>query len=309
MQFSQYRYRYIVASILVLSTVYLLFSTTPAPLKASSSSQHQHDQSTFTYNTNNKECMVSFGKYNGHKYKSPPAGSGGETIGDGKCLVESKWMQIMQHTVQLPVTTTTTTTTTNHPKPNIIHDWLFIDYHDRINVLVEDPASTHDDDPTFLVFRQSKYALEGKESLAVIGGIIEPGEDAKTAAVRELREEMNGMVCETFVFLGRFRTDVNRGMGFVNSFLARDCEKGEDDGKVGKGARGHGHGLGLGHGHDAVDVADEVGKPDTERQDIVSMTLQDLKKNAMDGRFLEVQWSNTVALALLHIGESQSVSL
>jgi ADP-ribose pyrophosphatase YjhB (NUDIX family) len=207
--------------------------------------------------------MVSFGKYNGHKYKSP-----GQTIGNGKCLVESKWMQIMQHTVKL-----------NEESDVIINDWLFINYHDRINVLVQDPASTNDD-PSFLVFKQSKYALEGRQSLAVVGGIIEPNENAKDAALREVSEEM-GVICKTFQELGRFRTDVNRGMGWVNGFLARDCTRGKTE--------------------EAMDVVDEVGKPDTERQDLISIKLADLRRSAMAGDFLEVQWSNTVALALLHL--------
>jgi len=212
------------------------------------------------------ECMVSFGQYNGHRYKSP-----GQTIGDGKCLVESKWMRVMQHVVKLTPTT---------PSSQIIEDWLFIDYHDRINVLVNDPA----DSSRFLVFKQSKYSLEGRESLAVIGGIIEPGEEAEEAAKREVNEEMDGVICNEFVPLGRFRTDVNRGIGWVNSFLAMNCEK---SGKLDTSS---------------MDAADEVGKPDTENQDLVSLSLDELKKSAKDGRFLEVQWSNTVALALLHLG-------
>ena len=35
-------------------------------------------------------CQISFGKYHGNQYRSP------ETVGDTKCLVESKWMQVMQ---------------------------------------------------------------------------------------------------------------------------------------------------------------------------------------------------------------------
>eukprot|EP01083_Nonionella_stella_P001912 5509_1 len=214
------------------------------------------------------ECMVSFGQYNGHRYKSP-----GQTIGDGKCLVESKWMRVMQHVVKLTPTT---------PSSDIIDDWLFIDYHDRINVLVNDPSDSN----RFLAFKQSKYSLEGRESLAVIGGIIEPGEEAETAAKREVNEEMDGVICKEFIPLGRFRTDVNRGIGWVNSFLAMNCEK---SGKLDADAS-------------AMDAADEVGKPDTENQDLVSLSLDELKKSAKDGQFLEVQWSNTVALALLHLG-------
>lgn len=197
----------------------------------------------------------------------------------------------MQHTVQL--------NPNDKSSNSIIDDWLFIDYHDRINVLVQDPHphphprsdNDNDDDPHFLVFRQTKYALEGRQSLAVVGGIIEPNEDAKHAASREVQEEM-GLICNSFVELGRFRTDVNRGMGWVNGFLAKDCAKMNSNGVV----DGNGNGENSG-----INVADEVGKPDTEKQNLISITLQDLKKSAKAGEFLEVQWSNTVALALLHL--------
>ncbi len=216
------------------------------------------------------KCMVSFGTYNGKKYSSPS-----QTVGKGLCLVESKWMQVMQHTVKVD------------PENNdkVIDDWLFIDYHDRVNVLVQDPTSSNED-PSFLVFRQTKYALGGRESLAVIGGIIEPKEDSEAAASREVMEEM-GLVCK-FQHLGTFQTDVNRGMGSVHSYLAKDCRK-EKEGE-----------------EDAMDAADEVGKPDTERQDVICMNLVDLRTSAMAGKFLEVQWSNTVSLALLHLGNASA---
>ena len=89
----------------------------------------------------------------------------------------------------------------------LIDDWLFIDYHDRINVLVEDPENS-EAETKFLVFRQTKYALEGRKSLAIVGGIIEPNEDATDAAAREVNEEL-GLDCQLEP-LGRFRTDVNR---------------------------------------------------------------------------------------------------
>ena len=212
-------------------------------------------------------CMVSFGTYNGHKYRSPT-----QTISEGRCLVESKWMRVMQHSVKL-----------DPNSQDIIDDWLFIDYHDRINVLVEDPKSnTKEGDIRYLVFKQSKYSLEGKESLAIVGGIIEPGETPLSAAIREVNEEMNGIVCEEQIMLGRYRTDVNRGIGFVNSFLFRNCKM---YGAIDK---------------DIMNVADEVGKPDAERQDLISMTRDEVKESVKNGEFLEVQWSNSVALAMLH---------
>lgn len=138
------------------------------------------------------------------------------------------------------------------------------------------------DEKRFLVLRQKKYALEGRTSLAVVGGIIEPGEEAEAAARREVREELDGIVCNNYHFLGRFRTDVNRGMGWVNSFLAADCHKNVSN----EPTKTH--------------KEEEVGAEDTERQDIVSMPLSDVRESVQKGLFLEVQWSNTVALAVLH---------
>lgn len=220
---------------------------------------------------NNHNCLVWFGEYKGLKYKSP-----GQTIGDGKCLVESKWMQVSQHKVRL-----------DPDQKDTIDDWLFINYHDRINVLVEDP-SPNSNERHFFIFEQSKYALEGRQSLAIIGGIIEPGEDPISAAKREVYEEMNGMVCTKYTFLGRYRTDVNRGMGWVNGFLASHCQR-REGGYVAPSSE--------------EDPHNQIGAMDAERQDLKSISLSELRRQTMKGSFLEVQWSNTVSLALLHMDE------
>ena len=62
-----------------------------------------------------QECLRSFGAYHGHVYSNPASG----TAGPAKCLIESKWMKVQQHTVKLPGT------------DKVIDDWLWIDYHDR----------------------------------------------------------------------------------------------------------------------------------------------------------------------------------
>ena len=215
-----------------------------------------------------EECMVSFGRYGGHEYRSPDA-----TVGEGKCLVESKWMKVMQHTVRQDGG--------EGKDADLIPDWLWIDYHDRINVLVQDPNS---DLGNFLVFRQTKYALEGKDSLAIVGGIIEPGEDPKQAAQREVEEELAGLQCLHFHFLGRFRTDVNRGMGWVNSFLAMDCHRYQHDSLASNKLQ-----------------PEQIGDADSERQDVLSISLSQLHLSLREGKFLEVQWSNTVSLALMNL--------
>ena len=212
-------------------------------------------------------CIASFGKYNGARYHKK-----GETI-KTTCLVESKWMQLSQHSVSL-----------GGKSKGIINDWLFIDYHDRINVLVE--AWDGDDqtnDKRYVVFKQTKYAYSG-DSLAIVGGIIEPSEEPQAAARREVQEEMN-VNCERLVSLGKYRTDVNRGMGWVHSFIAKDCRD-----------------MTGGESTNDSEKSTQVGAADTEGQKKILMTVAELRDAARNGGFVEVQWSNTVALALLRIG-------
>ncbi|KAL7467324.1 hypothetical protein ACHAXS_007572 [Conticribra weissflogii] len=257
-----------------------------------------------------EECLVSHGRYKGSIYQThqtqrgslPKGANSGETISN-KCLVESPWMRLAQHTVKLPPNA-------NNDSPKVIDDWLWIDYHDRINVLVEDP----DNPSSFLILQQTKYALDSEMSLAVVGGIIEPttsetadadatsmapkaaaegeerdvgydavGESPLSAAQREVKEELN-VSCRSWTTLGKFRTDVNRGMGWVHPFLARDCDYSSID-----------------SGENNED-GDAVGAHDTELQKVRSMALEEVRVAVMEGKFLEVQWSNTVALAMLHIG-------
>ena len=221
----------------------------------------------FTSLRQSKSCEISFSEYKGPTYISRESG----TVGSPKCLVESKWLKLSQHNVKFPGSDV------------VFDDWLWIDYHDRINVLVEDKR-INGQERNFLVFEQSKYALEGRKSLAIIGGVIEPGEKAEDAARREVDEEMNGLQCNNFYFLGRYRTDVNRGMGWVNGFLASDCSR---------------ETIKKDHSF-KLDAEEEVGAPDTERQDLRSISLTRLREAVRNGEFIEVQWTATVALALLH---------
>jgi ADP-ribose pyrophosphatase len=223
-------------------------------------------------------CNTSLGTYRGPTYTLPPPssttnkGASSSTVGTPQCLVESKFLKVSQHSVRLVA-----------DDSHVVSDWLWIDYHDRINVLVEAL------DQHYRVFHQTKYALEGRWSKALVGGIVEPiKETPQEAAQREVREEMNGMVCRTWTFLGRYRTDVNRGMGWTFTYLATECIVG--------------NATATPTSLDQQQLQqEEVGAADTERQDILTLSLDELKEAVMAGEFLEIQWTATAALALLHI--------
>ena len=270
-----------------------------------------------------------------------------ETI-NNTCLVESPWMRISRHSVRLPANTTDATALFDNTvgennaatkeaaaTRKIINDWLYIDYHDRINVLVEAPPSNDqedDDDATkaikereFIILEQTKYALNGQTSLAIVGGVISIDEEPITAAKREVKEELS-IVCTTWTSLGvssgssstsgehhetnnnnnnmnnrmkvgRFCTDVNRGMGWIYPYLATDCtylDK-ENDG-VSSSSQSS---INNPNKKDDNDD-DEVGGHDIEKQLVQRMTITNIRNAVIAGRFVEVQWSNTVALAMLH---------
>jgi len=160
---------------------------------------------------NDSECAISFGTYRGgNEYSDVRAG----TVGRPKCLVESKFLKVQQHRVRVK-----SEDEDGEVAEEIVEDWLWIDYHDRVNVLVEAPRNRvnrtdFDEDGEegrrFYVFEQTKYALEGRQSLAIVGGIVEPGEVPESAARREVAEELDATTCLRYQFLGRYRTDVNR---------------------------------------------------------------------------------------------------
>ena len=165
----------IILSVALLQSHWGIFSISSSPILLSKSLKKG----------TSANCEISLGKYRGPIYHSVESG----TVGEPQCLLDSKWMRVSLHHVQFPGSDT------------IYDDWMWIDYHDRINVLVED-GTNGGEEPRFLVFEQTKYALEGRNSLAIIGGIIEAGEEPEAAAKREVEEEMDGLICEEFHFLG-----------------------------------------------------------------------------------------------------------
>ena len=148
--------------------------------------------------------------------------------------------------------------------------WLWTDTPDHVNVLAETAEGA------FVLLRQSKYGLR-RASWAVAGGFVEPGETPLAAARRELHEELGREAAPAdWVFLGRYRSDANRGGGHVFSFLAR---------RTRLRAPGAPH--------------RPVGDLEVQAAHVVSRAA--LLECVMQGGFAEAKWTATVSLALLHL--------
>ena len=153
------------------------------------------------------------------------------------------------------------------PDGRVIENWPWIITPDFINLLPVTAASK------FLVFRQLKYGLDGL-TLAPVGGYIEPDEDPLAAAKRELMEE-TGHVAAEWIPLGNFRVDPNRGAGTGYLYLA------------------------LGTHKTGAITADDL-----EEQEIVYLSLEQLKAALFAGEFKALSWTATISLALQYIAET-----
>lgn len=151
------------------------------------------------------------------------------------------------------------------PDGHIIKDWAWLDLPDFIIVLPET------DSGEFLVFRQSKYAINGL-TLAPVGGYIEKDEDPLTAAHRELEEEM-GSIAREMIPLGEYVVDANRGAGKAYLYLARGVQRVETDA-----------------------VSDEL-----EEQELVSLSRAQLIDALASGEFKTIAGAAAVAMALLKL--------
>lgn len=175
-----------------------------------------------------------------------------KTLARVTILDQGKYLRVEKHTVELP-------------DGRVIDDWPWIITPDFVNVL----AVTSEGN--YLVFRQTKYSLDGV-SLASVGGYLEPGEEPLVAAQRELLEE-TGHVAANWRSLGSYAVDGNRGAGKAYFFLATDARP----------------------------VA-AINADDLEEQELLQLSRKELKEALLAGQFKLLPWAAITAIALLETG-------
>ena len=173
-----------------------------------------------------------------------------KTLSRQTILDKGKYLRVESHTIELP-------------DGRVIEDWPWVITPDFANVLAVTPEGK------YLVFRQTKYSLDGP-SLAPIGGYIEAEEDPLAAAKRELLEE-TGYTAENWTALGSFPVDGNRGAGVAHYFLATEAEE----------------------------VA-AIDADDLEEQELLLLSRGEVERALLAGEFKLLPWMGIVALALQH---------
>ena len=150
------------------------------------------------------------------------------------------------------------------PDGRVITDWPWLVIPDAVIVL----AVTRDE--KFLCFRQIKYAVKG-ETLAPVGGMLEPDEAPLDAAKRELLEEM-GCEASEWIGLGSHILDPNRGIATVHLFLALKARK-----------------------------AAEPDSDDLEDQELIILDRHEIEEAYRAGEFNILSWSAVVAMSLYYL--------
>ncbi|MDX9864982.1 MAG: NUDIX hydrolase [Anaerolineaceae bacterium] len=171
-----------------------------------------------------------------------------KTLSKETVLDCSKFLRVEMHAVELH-------------DGHVIQEWPWLVTPDFINVVAVTAAGQ------FLCFRQTKYAVAG-ETLAPVGGYLEPGEEPLAAAKRELLEE-TGHMAERWQALGSYWVDANRGAGQAHLYLAQGARK--------------------------------VAEPDADDLEEMELILMDKAAvgAALDaGEFKVLPWAAAVALAL-----------
>ena len=170
------------------------------------------------------------------------------------------WLSVEEHSVQLP-------------DGRVIAPWPWVVSSDFVLVL----AITQDE--RFLIFRQTKYAVDvmvNQDTLAPVGGYLEPGEDPKLAALRELQEE-TGYQCQDLIHLSSTVIDANRGSGMGHLYFATGAK-----------------------------FEEKIESDDLEEQDLLLMKRDELEAALDAGEFRVGVWALVVALGLRYLDRHPS---
>ena len=171
---------------------------------------------------------------------------------DRKTILEQRpWLVVEHHEVELP-------------DGRLIPEWSWIITPDYVNVV----AVT--EDGYFVCFRQVKYGLDG-ETLGIVGGFVEAGEDPFVAARRELLEE-TGYESADWVPLGSFCVDPNRGIATGHLYLARNAR-----------------------------YIKPRNADDLEEQEIVFLTRTEIESALANGEVKVLAWAASIAFALRNL--------
>ncbi len=81
-------------------------------------------------------------------------------------------------------------------------------------------------DGEVILVNQYRFGME-KSSLEIPGGMADPGEDPKTAAIRELKEE-TGFVGDKVIEIGRVESNPAIMSNHTYTYLALNCKKTND---------------------------------------------------------------------------------
>jgi ADP-ribose pyrophosphatase len=171
-----------------------------------------------------------------------------ETLSRKVLLRQGKFLTVESHVIKLP-------------DGQIIPDWAWLIAPDAAIVLAVTAQGK------FLCFRQTKYAVEGN-TLAPVGGMLEPDEAPLEAAKRELLEEM-GYTAPDWVPLGSYILEPNRGIATMHLYLALNATK-----------------------------AVEPDSDDLEDQEILLLSKTEIENALKKGEFKVMAWAALVAMAL-----------